>query len=405
MHHRCTVRVWIAGMGVLAALLAGGGNFAVAQAPTSQRPGSQPLAGQAPTAKAPTAKTPTAQTPTAQTPTVQTRQAATLTQDSDPVPSPDTGGAAAGPAAIPTQAGVITKEDGRFTLRADASEVRLNASVIDSTGRAVQSLSQDAFRVYEDGVQQKIVGFKQEDLPVSLGILIDSSGSMYDKRSAVDAASLNLVKLSNPQDEAFLVDFSSEAYIDQDFTNSIAKLQQGLSYIKSSGGTALYDAVIASADYLSKNAKRSKQVLLIVTDGDDNASSAALDATIRRVQDLDGPAIYCIGLLFGDDVSHGEAKHSREVLTELANQTGGEAYFPKSLKEVDGIAQGVAQDIRTQYTIEYHSSKPASQGGYREIHVEAKEKGYKGLQVRTRAGYFPKASTPAAAPGATRPTN
>ena len=398
MHHRCTVRVWIAGMGVLAALFAGGGNCAVAQAPTSQRPGSQTSAGQA---------TAAGQVPAAQSPTVQTRQAATLTQDSDPVASPDTGNAASGSVALPTQTGVITKEDGRFTLRADASEVRLNASVIDSTGRAVQSLSQDAFHVYEDGVIQKIVGFKQEDLPVSLGILIDSSGSMYDKRSAVDAASLNLVKLSNPQDEAFLVDFSSEAYIDQDFTSSIAKLQQGLSYIKSSGGTALYDAVIASADYLSKNAKRSKQVLLIVTDGDDNASSAALEATIRRVQDLDGPAIYCIGLLFGDDVSHGEAKHSREVLTELANQTGGEAYFPKSLKEVDGIAQEVAQDIRTQYTIEYHSSKPASEGGYREIHVEAKEKGYKGLQVRTRTGYFPKTTNgaPAAVPGASPPTN
>ena len=377
MHHRCRAWVWITRVGLLAGLIAGGTNLAVAQAPASQ-------------------------TSASQTPTVQTRQAATLTQDSDPVPSPDTAAAAAaGPVAIPTQAGVITKEDGRFTLRADASEVRLNASVIDNSGRAVLGLPQNAFQVYEDGVQQKIVGFKQEDVPVSLGILIDSSGSMYDKRSAVDAASLNLVKLSNPQDEAFLVDFSSEAYIDQDFTNSIAKLQQGLSYVKSSGGTALYDAVIASADYLSKNAKRTKQVLLIVTDGDDNASSATLEATIRRVQNLDGPAIYCIGLLFGDDVSHGEAKHSREVLTELANQTGGVAFFPKSLKDVDGIAQEVAQDIRTQYTIEYHSSKPASQGGYRQIHVEAKEKGYRGLEVRTRTGYFPKAEggTPAKAPG------
>ena len=377
MHHRCRAWVWITRVGLLAGLIAGGTNLAVAQAPASQ-------------------------TSASQTPTVQTRQAATLTQDSDPVPSPDTAAAAAaGPVAIPTQAGVITKEDGRFTLRADASEVRLNASVIDNSGRAVLGLPQNAFQVYEDGVQQKIVGFKQEDVPVSLGILIDSSGSMYDKRSAVDAASLNLVKLSNPQDEAFLVDFSSEAYIDQDFTNSIAKLQQGLSYVKSSGGTALYDAVIASADYLSKNAKRTKQVLLIVTDGDDNASSATLEATIRRVQNLDGPAIYCIGLLFGDDVSHGEAKHSREVLTELANQTGGVAFFPKSLKDVDGIAQEVAQDIRTQYTIEYHSSKPASQGGYRQIHVEAKEKGYRGLEVRTRTGYFPKAEggTPAKASG------
>ena len=156
----------------------------------------------------------------------------------------------------PAKTGEITKENGRYTLRTNAYEVRLNASVIDASGQVVENLTQDAFHVYEDGVPQTIIGFRHEDVPVSLGILIDSSGSMYDKRAAVDAASLDLVRLSNRQDEAFLVDFSSEAYIDQDFTSSIEKLQQGLAYIKSSGGTAMYDAVIASADYLSKNAKR-----------------------------------------------------------------------------------------------------------------------------------------------------
>ncbi len=314
-----------------------------------------------------------------------------LNVDSDPVPSPDP------PVSGQEQSGtgVVQGGSGGYTLRVESSEVRLNASVLDGSGRMVDTLGPEAFNIYEDGVRQSIVGFRHEDLPVSLGLIIDSSGSMYDKRAAVDAASLNLVKLSNPQDEAFLVDFSSEAYIDQDFTNSIAKLQQGLSYIKSSGGTALYDAVIASADYLSKNAKRTKQVLLIVTDGDDNASSATLEQAIRRVQELDGPSIYCIGLLFGDDTSRSEARHSKEVLGELAAQTGGVAYFPKSLKEVDGIAQEVAADIRTQYTISYRSTKPASLGGYRQIHVEAREKGYRNLQVRTRTGYFPKSAVAA----------
>ena len=356
------------------------------------------LAGLTPTVSAQTAlpQTKPAATPQTTTPTQTTGQQSPLTVDSDPVPSPDpdrkmvpeaTGSQTSGAQAT---TGEITKENGQYTMRRNAYEVRLNASVIDDRGDPVQNLPQDAFHVYEDGVPQTIIGFRHEDVPVSMGILIDSSGSMYDKRAAVDAASLDLVKLSNRQDEAFLVDFSSEAYIDQDFTSSIDKLQQGLAYIKSSGGTALYDAVVASADYLSKNAKRSKQVLLIVTDGDDNASSATLEQTIRRVQDLDGPAIYCIGLLFGEDVSHGEARHSREVLTELAAQTGGEAYFPKSLKEVDGITREVAQDIRSQYTISYRSTKPPELGGYRQIHVEAKEKGYRGLQVRTRSGYFPK---------------
>ena len=329
--------------------------------------------------------------------------------DSDPVPSPDPTLPAA--AAVPSTgragqtgaSGVITEQNGRFTLKADAYEVRLNASVVDNSGREIGDLPQDAFHVYEDGVPQTILGFRHEDLPVSLGILIDSSGSMYDKRAAVDSASLDLVRLSNPEDEAFLVDFSSEAYIDQDFTNNIQKLQQGLSYIKSSGGTALYDAVIASADYLAKNAHRPKQVLLIVTDGDDNASSATLEQAIRRVQELDGPAIYCIGLLFGEDTSRSESRHSREVLSELASQTGGAAYFPHSLKEVDGLTREVAQDIREQYTISYRSTKSPTVGGYRQIHVEAKQKGIRGLQVRTRAGYYPRvasaSSTPGASPG------
>lgn len=340
-----------------------------------------------------------AQTPTA---TPATAPQSIPAVDSDPVPSPDPatplpkpGQTAAGPQSQsgPTAPGVVTQEGGRYTLRTEAYEVRLNASVFDGAGREVDDLPKDAFRVYEDGVPQTIVGFRHEDLPVSLGILIDSSGSMYDKRAAVDAASLDLVRLSNRQDEAFLVDFSSEAYIDTDFTSDIGKLQQGLSYIKSSGGTALYDAVIASADYLAKSAKRPKQVLLVVTDGDDNASSATLEQAIRRVQELDGPVIYCIGLLFGDDTSRSEVRHSKQVLSELAEQTGGQAYFPHALKDVDGITREVAQDIRQQYTIEYRSTKPPSQGGYREIHVEAKWKGYGKLQVRTRAGYYPRTTS------------
>ncbi len=284
---------------------------------------------------------------------------------------------------------------GTFTLRENAYEVRLNATVLDSSGRSVQTLGKDAFHVFEDNVPQTIASFRHEDLPVSLGILIDSSGSMYDKRAAVDAASLDLVKLSNPQDEAFLVDFSWEAFIDQDFTNSIDKLQQGLSYIKSSGGTAIYDALVASADYLSKNAKHPKQVLLIVTDGEDNASSATLEQAIRRIQDFDGPVVYCIGLLFGDDTTKTEARHARRVLETLSEQTGGAAYFPKSVKEVDAITKEVANDIRTQYTIAYHSTKPPELGGYRVVRVEAKDKGYGKLSVRTRSGYYPRV-TPAA---------
>jgi Ca-activated chloride channel homolog len=332
---------------------------------------------------------------------------ASLDVDRDPVPSPDPD-----PPAQPvnnqtptTTLGTIARgSGGRFTLHEDAYEVRLNASVFDPSGHSVQTLDKDAFHVYEDGVPQAIASFRHEDLPVSLGILIDSSGSMYDKRQAVDEASLDLVKLSNPQDEAFVVDFSWEAFIDQDFTSDITKLQQGLSYIKSSGGTAIYDALVASADYLSKSAKHPKQVLLVITDGEDNASSATLDQAIRRIQDFDGPVIYCIGLLFGDDTTKGESRHARRVLETLSEETGGQAYFPRSVKEVDAIAREVANDIRTQYTIAYHSTKSPTLGGYRVVHVDAKEKGYSKLSVRTRSGYYPRVGNTASARAGGSPT-
>jgi Ca-activated chloride channel family protein len=334
----------------------------------------------------------------AQQPSVPVRAPLPLNVDRDPAPSPDpdevpktsgSGGAA------PVTSGVIKGNDGRYTLTRDAFEVQLNASVIDGSGRTVQTLTQSAFHVYEDGVPQTITSFRHEDLPVSIGLVIDSSGSMYDKRAAVDKASLDLVRLSNPQDEEFLVDFSSEAFIDQDFTSSLDKLEQGLSYIKSSGGTAAYDALVASADYLTKNAKNPKQVLIIITDGEDNASSATLEQAIRRIQDLDGPVIYCVGLLFGEDTDKRESRHARRVLESVAEQTGGAAYFPKSLKEVDSIAATVAADIRTQYTIAYRSTNSPTNGGYRQVHVEAKEKGFSRLDVRTRSGYYPRGATAA----------
>ena len=323
-----------------------------------------------------------------------------LTVDRDPVPSPDaeaapSPAAAAGAAATAQPGSQVQRAGGTYTLRTDVGEVRLNASVIDGSGHMVQTLPREAFQVFEDGVPQAIASFRHEDLPVSLGVLIDSSGSMYDKRAAVGKASLDLIRLSNPRDEAFLVDFSWEAFIDQDFTSDIKKLEEGLNYVKASGGTAIYDAIIASADYLSHNAKQPKQVLLVITDGDDNASSSTLEETIRRVQELDGPTIYCVGLLFGPDEDKRESRHAKRVLETLAEQTGGVAYFPRRLEEVDNIAQQVASDIRQQYTIAYTSTKPARLGGYRTIHVDAREKGYGKLTVRTRTGYFPKGSAPA----------
>jgi len=264
----------------------------------------------------------------------------------------------------------------------------LNCTVVNEKEQLVKDLKRSDFRAWEDGVPQTIDSFQHQDLPVSMGILVDNSGSMRDKRSAVNAAALDLVRASNRQDAAFIVNFSDKAYLDQDFTSDIGALERGLSHSDSRSTTALYDAVAASADQLARHAKQPKQVLLIITDGADNASRLSLEQAIRRVQNLGGPVVYSIGMLFGDDKA--ESQRARSALQTLSQETGGIAYFPNSLQDVDEIAEEVARDIRDQYIIGYHSTKPASLGGYRTVHVEAKAPNHGKLIVRTRGGYYRK---------------
>jgi Ca-activated chloride channel homolog len=322
-------------------------------------------------------------------------QQPSLTVDRDPIVSPDAADnqpvSPSNPNAAKPGSTLEHGQKGGFTFRRDVDEVVLNATVVDGDNHLVNDLKQDDFHVFEDGTPQTIAAFQHQDIPVSMGILVDNSGSMRDKRAAVNTAALDLVKASNPQDEAFIVNFSDEAFIDQDFTSDLNKLRDGLAHIDSKGGTALYDAVVASADQLAKNAKRPKQVLVIVTDGEDNASSLNLEQTIRRIQDLEGPVVYSIGLLFGDEGGGREARRAKRALQMLSNETGGIAYFPHSLAEVDQICAEVAHDIRNQYTIGYHSTKPASQGGYRLINVQASAPKHGKLIVRTKRGYYPKA--------------
>ncbi len=276
------------------------------------------------------------------------------------------------------------EQNGVYVFRANVNEVVLHATVIDDKHRLVTGLTRNDFQVFEDGTPQSITSFRREDIPVAVGIVIDNSGSMRDKRPAVNQAAVNFVRSSNPQDEVFIVNFNDEYYLDQDFTNQVPKLKEALDRIESRGGTALYDAVVASAEHLKKNARLDKKVLLVVTDGEDNASRESLEQAIRRLQAQNGPTVYTIGLLGGE-----KERRARRALTEMAEQTGGVAFFPKDLGEVDSITQTVAHDIRNQYTIGYKPTRPQSQGGYRTIKVDARAPGYKHLMVRTRSGYYP----------------
>ena len=329
-----------------------------------------------------------------------------LNVDRDPVASPDVQTAAPAAAGAAPKAGTALErgQNGAFTFRQNVDEVVLSATVLDDKGHLVNNLTKADFRVSEDGVQQTIAAFQHSDIPVSMGILVDNSGSMRDKRTAVNEAALDMVKASNPQDEAFVVNFSDEAFIDQDFTSDINKLRAGLTHIDSKGGTALYDAVVASADELAKHAKKPKQVLLIITDGEDNASSMTLEQTIRRVQELQGPVVYTIGLLFDSD-SGRESHRARRALQLLSDETGGLAFFPKSMADVDQIAAEVAEDIRNQYTIGYHSTKPASLGGYRVVKVDVHAPKVGKLTVRTRTGYYPRSENQKSMPGNKAPND
>lgn len=319
-----------------------------------------------------------------------------LNVDRDPIPSIDPPAPPAPAVANKANANPLQAQQGQngiYVLHTNVDEVLLNCSVVDDKGHTVDDLSARDFRVWEDGVPQTINAFFHQDQPVSMGLLVDNSGSMRDKRSAVNTAAFNLLRDSNRQDNAFVVNFSDRAYLDQGFTTDLVKLDRGLSRFDSHGTTALYDAVAASANELAKYATHRKQVLLIITDGADNASRLTLQQAIRRVQNLGGPVVYAIGLLYDSDKQ--EARNARNALNLLTEETGGVAYYPSSLDQVDTIAAEVAHDIRDQYVIAYHSTEPFREGGYRSVHVEARAPGHRGLTVRTRHGYYARAAGPA----------
>ncbi len=260
----------------------------------------------------------------------------------------------------------------------------LHATVVDNKQHIVTNLDKGNFNVFEDGRPQTITSFRHEDIPVAMCIVVDNSGSMREKREKVNAAALNLVRASNPNDEVCVVNFNDEYYLDQDFTANINKLKEGLEKIETRGGTALYDAVVASANHLKQDAKLEKKVIFVVTDGDDNESTETLEQAIRRLQTENGPTVYAIGILEGED----HARHAKRALQVMCERTGGIAFLPKTLDEVDAISRSVAHDIRSQYTIGYKPTTPKSEGGYRTVKVDAHSSKHDKLTVRTRSGYY-----------------
>jgi VWFA-related protein len=297
----------------------------------------------------------------------------------------------------PTSPDQVTKQGPKIIV--DVGLVVLHTTVLDDRGKFADGLKQENFRVFEDKIEQKLSTFKREDVPVSMGLVIDNSGSMRDKRPRVNEAAITLVEASNPQDEAFVVNFNDDFYLDldKDFTNSVPELKEALERIDSRGSTALYDAIIGSLDHLKK-ASKDKRVLLVVTDGEDNSSHNSLEKTVREIQKTN-TVIYTIGLL-GDE-KRKEKNHAMKALKEIAEASGGLAFFPENVEDVHTICEQVAHDIRNQYTLAYYPSNTKKDGTFRPVTVQVIPPHGRGkLVARTRNGYYAPSASAATSAGA-----
>jgi Ca-activated chloride channel homolog len=270
-----------------------------------------------------------------------------------------------------------------FVFRKQVEEVVLHATVTDEQQHLVTGLDRSAFQVFERGVPQTITSFRREDVPVEMGIVIDNSGSMRDKREKINEAVMDLIRTSNPKDEIFVVNFGQEPYLDQDFTSDATLLQTALHQVSARGSTALYEAIIASAVHLKNNPRLQKKVLLVITDGQDNMSEVTLQEAAQRLEQVNGPTVYSIGLL-----GNGLEGRGRDALQYLSERSGGVAYFPATLDEVNNITRTVAHDIRSQYMIAYRPHNQNSKPGYSDLKVQASAPGYGPLTVRTQTGFY-----------------
>jgi VWFA-related protein len=274
-------------------------------------------------------------------------------------------------------------EAGGFVFRKEVEEVVLHAIVADAQNRLITGLARENFKVYEDGKPQELTSFRKERVPVALGILIDNSGSMLPKREKVNEAAMQLVDASQQEDRVFVINFGEDAFLDQDYTPDVGKLTAALQRVETRGSTALYDALIGAVDHLDQTSPLQKKVLLVVTDGRDNASQATFQELLHKLQSKNGPVLYAIALEQNERRDDGH----RQSLRALTGQTGGTAFFPSGLDEIQSIASAIAQDIRSQYVIGYRSSNPHTSGTYHSIQVQALA-GSTRLRVTTRAGYY-----------------
>jgi Ca-activated chloride channel family protein len=276
------------------------------------------------------------------------------------------------------------RDSGPFSISVDVALVVLHATVTDRQGGFVSDLDQQDFEVYENGVPQHIRLFRNEDIPVTVGLVVDHSTTMRPKLAEVTAAARTFVQSSNREDEMFVVNFNEKVWLGLPvairFTDSTAALERAIA-TRTGGQTALYDAIARALEELHAGS-RDKKVLLVVSDGGDNVSARSLPQLMKQAEQSSA-VIYTLGVFDQEDPDQNPG-----VLKRLAHVTGGEAFLPNQLSDSVAICERIARDIRHQYTIGYVPTNLTRDGAYRAIRVLARGKGRDRLSVRTRTGYI-----------------
>jgi len=293
----------------------------------------------------------------------------------------------------------IASENESFSFKVDVTLINITSTVTDKNGNYVTDLKKEDFRVYEDGVLQGITYFNSGDVPVSVGILLDTSGSMIDKLPEAKDALEHFAKTINPEDEVFLSVFNNSSFLVQDFTSDRRRLTKALGWIDAMGHTALYDTISKGLSKI-KGGRHKKKALVLITDGNDTTSHLSLGRVQRYIKQSE-VLLYSIGIGHSERGSYGHGSSSfsmrgdevdANTLNAISEETGGRAFIIKGAHRVGGVdvidkaCQEIANELRYQYSLGYVSSNEIRDGRWRDIKVKVVSRD--NLKVRARKGYF-----------------
>jgi Ca-activated chloride channel homolog len=306
-------------------------------------------------------------------------------------PPPDTAIAPAQPAPESTASATTALQSANKkkpkAYKVDVELTLVPVSVTDPYGRMVTGLDQENFRIFEDNKEQEIARFSSEDVPISIGVIFDMSGSMADKFEKSRLAAVQFFKTANPEDEFCLVNFNDRAQLVSSFTASVEDLQERLMYTAAHGETALFDGIYLGLSQM-KGARNSKKALLIISDGGDNHSRYSEMDVRKFVKEAD-VQIFAIGIFDKGDYKSLEEQNGPALLGEITELTGGRVFRVNSLKDLPDVATKISMELRNQYVLGYRPTNQARDGKWRKIKIRLRPpKGLPPLQVYSRTGYY-----------------